>query len=1043
MREPHHIYNFHIGFWGSLLMSLAIMIQTAVFLVMSASATIAQTAFITLVTPTQGAQFLVGDTISLSAQTASPSFETPQFVITDVATGNTFLNIQGSSTDLLNWTATTAATVSGDYSVIARVGAQTSTASQIRVAAAQAVTVTLNNPQQPGEIINQITTLEATTNVSVDGLLFLVNNATGSTQLQATATDQTNIVWRATLDPTQFVDGTYTVIARALISTQTTESTGKDVVIQQPVSAPTIDITTPANQATLTGSVQLQAKTNQLAQAVQFVLTGVTGTATDGVTQNITASFDDPSATWVLNTPFDTTTVPNGSYSLIASATFAGQTQPVLSQNLAVTVNNIVQTTAPLAIQTTGLPTGTVGVAYTGLLLATGGTLPYTWSIINGALPTGITLQGGTGTLAGTPTTANTFNVTFQVRDAQAKTATVTIAIGVNPAPVTNPTAPAPTNPDPTVTPTPTPTAPAPTPTAPAPVATVVSISQPGAGSVISNQVTIVVQANVPIFVPQVRLFNSANQNVLGGSTNRAIVDSADQTVWNYVLNTAGLPNGSYRLMAVARAQGSTADTLSESVAVTVENEVKPVSTFTGGSVTAPIANQKVSGRVLLNARINGIVKSVTFKINTSIGATDVVARQQTADGSIWEGSWDSATVPAGAFNVSAVVETDTGEVVTLPAVSASIVATTVPLIVAPVPVNVPTAPIEQIVQPEILQNVNANGTLAQTPVECQIVAIRDEVRCAEYLRSREIRLLTPAEQEKVRQDLGPIVTRHIDLQSGLALTQGETQQQRLVEDPLAEIIPIDKQVSEDRSFLVVSSTEPPSNLKPFVMQTVPAVLTFDQDADSLSDEAEARYGTDPNLADTDGDGFDDGTEIKNGFNPLGPGVLAQQVAPIDEAILNKRPIEQPRFAGAVAEDIAVAEVTSPAGAQGFTMRGKADPYAFVTLYVYSSMPIVMSIQADANGDWTYTFEDPLVDGKHDVYATVTNNTGKIVKKSEPLAFFVRGAQAVSEDQFLATSTIPDASAQFLFYYVLAGGLIILLGGGLFFFYLRRKEHFI
>lgn len=1045
MRERHHIYNFHIGFWGSLLMSLAIMVQTAVFLVMSSAATLAQTAPIVVTSPVNAAQFEINVPVTIQAQTATPSFSNVNFTVIDTATGQPVgSDVVGQSADLRNWSGSWTPQFAGNFSITASNGQISSAPVNVVVNAQITVSVTITNPSTNGQILILPSTLTAMTNVPVDGVSFiLTDGGTVNKTFVATDADGQKKSWVYSLTDSDTTAGNFQIVARANISTQTTDSTPTSVVIQLPAVSPTVDLTTPLNQATLTGPVVFSAQTNQSADSVQFVLTGITGTPTNGVIQNITGTTVTGSNVWTNSPAFNTTTVPNGSYSLIASATFAGQATPIFSQNLAVTVNNVVQTTQPLAIQTTALPAGTVGVAYSGLLVATGGTLPYTWSIINGALPTGITLQGGAGTLAGTPTTANTFTVTFQVRDGQTNTQTLTIPIVINAAatvpPTTNP--PAPTNP---TNPTPPPTTPT-APTAPVPptVATVISIQSPAVGATISGTTTIVVQGNVPIFVPQVRLLNSANQNVLGGTTNRAIVDSADQTVWNYVLNTVGLPNGSYRLMAVARAQGSTADTLSEQVTITVQNEEKPASTFTGGTITAPIANQKVSGRVLLNARINGTIKSLIFKVSTSIGATDVVARQQTANASIWEGSWDSATVPAGAFSVSATVETDTGEVVTLPAVQANIVATTVPLLVAPVPVNVPTAPIEQIVQPEILQNVNANGTLAQTPVECQIVAIRDEVRCAEYLRSREIRLLTTAEQEKVRQDLGPIVTRHIDLQNGFALTKGDTEQQRLVEDPLSEIIPIDKKAGADTSFLVVSSTEPPSNLKPFVMQTVPAVLTFDRDGDSLSDEAEARYGTDPMLADTDGDGFDDGTEIKNGFNPLGAGVLAQQVAPIDEAILNKRPIEQPRFAGAIADDIDVADVSSPAGAQGFTMRGKADPYAFVTLYVYSSMPIVMSIQADANGDWIYTFEDPLVDGKHDVYATVTNNTGKIVKKSEPLAFFVRGAQAVSEEQFLATSTISDASSQFIFYYILAGGLIILLGGGLFFVYLRRKEHFI
>lgn len=49
-------------------------------------------------------------------------------------------------------------------------------------------------------------------------------------------------------------------------------------------------------------------------------------------------------------------------------------------------------------------------------------------------------------------------------------------------------------------------------------------------------------------------------------------------------------------------------------------------------------------------------------------------------------------------------------------------------------------------------------------------------------------------------------------------------------------------------------------------------VIAFDDsDADGLSDEEEKIYGTDPEVADTDGDGYSDGVEIEGGFDPLKP----------------------------------------------------------------------------------------------------------------------------------------------------------------------------
>ncbi|MDO8622049.1 MAG: hypothetical protein Q7R80_02365 [bacterium] len=48
-----------------------------------------------------------------------------------------------------------------------------------------------------------------------------------------------------------------------------------------------------------------------------------------------------------------------------------------------------------------------------------------------------------------------------------------------------------------------------------------------------------------------------------------------------------------------------------------------------------------------------------------------------------------------------------------------------------------------------------------------------------------------------------------------------------------------------------------------------------DVDSDGLTDELEARYGSDPRQSDTDGDGFSDGSEVEQGYSPTGPGRLA------------------------------------------------------------------------------------------------------------------------------------------------------------------------
>ena len=75
------------------------------------------------------------------------------------------------------------------------------------------------------------------------------------------------------------------------------------------------------------------------------------------------------------------------------------------------------------------LPSGTVGVAYSGSIVAVGGVSPYSFRIIDGALPGGLALNGTTGAVAGTPAVAITKYFWVNVIDSQGATAKLHVHI--------------------------------------------------------------------------------------------------------------------------------------------------------------------------------------------------------------------------------------------------------------------------------------------------------------------------------------------------------------------------------------------------------------------------------------------------------------------------------------------------------------------------------------------------------------------------------------------------------------------------------------
>jgi hypothetical protein len=101
---------------------------------------------------------------------------------------------------------------------------------------------------------------------------------------------------------------------------------------------------------------------------------------------------------------------------------------------------------AQFEITTASLPAAFVNANFNAALVANGGASPYVWSILTGALPTGISLNNSTGVLSGTPTAIGTASFTIEVRDAQSAIAQRAFILTVNPPPVVITTAALPTN---------------------------------------------------------------------------------------------------------------------------------------------------------------------------------------------------------------------------------------------------------------------------------------------------------------------------------------------------------------------------------------------------------------------------------------------------------------------------------------------------------------------------------------------------------------------------------------------------------------------
>jgi tetratricopeptide (TPR) repeat protein len=115
------------------------------------------------------------------------------------------------------------------------------------------------------------------------------------------------------------------------------------------------------------------------------------------------------------------TPTAGGTSSITVKATDSANPPNSVTTAISISINAVAPT---LAISTASLPNGSIGTPYDQIVVATGGTAPFTWSISSGSLPAGLSLNSTTGAMTGTPTTSATtptgFTFTVTVTDSSA-----------------------------------------------------------------------------------------------------------------------------------------------------------------------------------------------------------------------------------------------------------------------------------------------------------------------------------------------------------------------------------------------------------------------------------------------------------------------------------------------------------------------------------------------------------------------------------------------------------------------------------------------
>ncbi len=273
-------------------------------------------------------------------------------------------------------------------------------------------TVSLSAPAGPGGVTFDIATANGTATAGVD---YVANSLTGQTIPAGASTYSFTVLVNGDVlnEPTETFFVNVTNVTNAVVGDGQGVGT---IVNDDPLPSLSInDVTVIEGNAGTVNAVFTVTLSAASGQTVSVNYATADGTATqpaDYTNTSGTLTFTAGATTQTITVPVIGETVPEANETFFVNLSGAVNATIADNQGLGTITNDDV----PVTVNPATVPNGTVAVAYSQTITASGGVAPYSFAVTAGALPAGLTLSPG-GLLSGTPTAGGSFNFTVTATD--------------------------------------------------------------------------------------------------------------------------------------------------------------------------------------------------------------------------------------------------------------------------------------------------------------------------------------------------------------------------------------------------------------------------------------------------------------------------------------------------------------------------------------------------------------------------------------------------------------------------------------------------